>query len=730
MADTDPQVDVGIPVFGHSPYLEEAIASVAGQTLTAWRLHLSQDGPALSSVAELVAARGDARISYSATERAVGAPANKNRLIDRGQAPYVALLDHDDVWEPDFLRRRVELLDAHPGCGFVCSPLMVLDAAGTAVERAPRLLADGVHASADAVAALLRSSGIPGGSVVARRSAYRAVGARFCSALPRTYDYEMWVRLALRFPVGYLGVWDVGWRRHGGNVSTTDLEGYDREYDELVARLATIVARERPELCSHPAMWRRKLGSLLLMTSLDALGEGRRRTAWRYLARAIVRDPRGAVRPRTIAVALRLALGRRGAALVAGARRIRRWRRSPAGTLPLAVALVAAAAVAAVVSPPARASAATATRVPAAIDPTGSSDVTAALERFVDSVPDGSTIVFPHGARYRLDGTLELRDRRGLTLEGAGATLFAGTRGNAYRAHVRLSDGGGWTIRDLTVEGAHPRGAAFDPARQWQHGFDLRGVDGATLRNVTVRDVWGDDIYVGLSTTSARWSQDVSIIDSQGLRSGRMAVAVTAGRRITVHGGVWSEPGLSTFDVEPNGAPGGAHGIVFEHATLGPGARDRALDVTGSGPISDVTLRDNVLTGRPLHVRVDQGRERPRNIVVRDNRSSVVFTGPAPAAMLFRNTDGVTVTGNRQSLRSRAALALVATENSTGVVVSGQHPYVKLHETRLAPVAIIAALAAATLLLGALLRRRRAASRAARASDPTSARGPARTPRR
>ena len=329
------------------------------------------------------------------------------------------------------------------------------------------------------------------------------------------------------------------------------------------------------------------------------------------------------------------------------------------------------------------------TSVPSRIDPTGRMDVTSQLQRFVDSVPDGATIRFPVRATYRIDGTLQFRNRHGLTLDGNGTRLVARTRGDANRAHVRLLDGGDWTIRRLVIRGANPNGGHWTGRAQWQHGFDLRGVNGARLEHVTVTDVFGDDVYVGLSTTSARWSRDIAVVDSTGMRSGRMAISVTAGRRVTIDGGFWARPALSTFDIEPNGPPGGADEVVIQHTRIGAGSRHYALDITGRGPVANVVLRDNTLTGRPLQVRVNQGPERPRNIVVVGNRSTVPYSGPPPAPIVFRNTDGVTVRDNAQALRGGGDLALVAIEGSTRITPSdraGQsarpeeawHPYAAL----------------------------------------------------
>ena len=62
---------------------------------------------------------------------------------------------------------------------------------------------------------------------------------------------------------------------------------------------------------------------------------------------------------------------------------------------------------------------------PATIDATGTRDVTAELQSFLNKVPHHATITFPAGARYRIEGTLKMRSRNDITINGNGATFFA-----------------------------------------------------------------------------------------------------------------------------------------------------------------------------------------------------------------------------------------------------------------------------------------------------------------
>src|SRR6476660_8785707 len=114
-------------------------------------------------------------------------------------------------------------------------------------------------------------------------------------------------------------------------------------------------------------------------------------------------------------------------------------------------------------------------RVPASIDPTGRVDVTKSLQRFLSSVPREREVLFRKGARYRVEGTLVLRNRHGMTIDGNGATVFATTRGKIDRAQFWIKGGERVVFRDLNVRGANPNAGtgegAYVPKLENQHGF-------------------------------------------------------------------------------------------------------------------------------------------------------------------------------------------------------------------------------------------------------------------
>lgn len=326
-------VDVGIPAHGRPKYLVDAIESVLSQTLGRWRLTVSEDGLGNGPVAEVVEPYlGDARIRYAATGERVGAARNMSSLIASATAPYVALLHDDDRWEPEFLARRVEFMESHPECGLVFASDDTIDEAGRQIGRTRILLREGVHQPEEFVPRLLRRNLVSPPTLLVRRSAYEAVGAAFDTRFPTIYDYEMIVRLAVRFPVGYLAVCDAHWRRHGRQSS---LQNYEREKEHrrFLDHVDELLARERPELRMSALARRRRLSGWLRYMAFNALEQGDRASAFHQLARAVLAYPPASLDPRVAAGFVALALGGPGRGMLRSARSASRRQRERARLL-------------------------------------------------------------------------------------------------------------------------------------------------------------------------------------------------------------------------------------------------------------------------------------------------------------------------------------------------------------------------------------------------------------
>jgi glycosyltransferase involved in cell wall biosynthesis len=299
-------VDVGVPTVGRPGYLEQALDSVLAQTHRDLRLIVSVDGPLTPPLARrLRPYLGDRRVDLRVLGRSRGPVATMNAILDAATAPYIAILHDDDGWEPGFLARRVRFLDAHPACGFVFSGCTVIDGDGAVLGHLRAHLPEGEIPSEVLLPLLIERNRVLTPTVVARRAAYRRVGG-FDPAFPALYDYEMWLRLAARFPAGYVRDGDARWRLHGAQATYDPSWLRSEEYERLLRRIdETMPAAARPAA----GVRRRNLGLRLLADALNAATAGRPGSAARHLLRALAYSPGAIADPRAAATLAGIALG-------------------------------------------------------------------------------------------------------------------------------------------------------------------------------------------------------------------------------------------------------------------------------------------------------------------------------------------------------------------------------------------------------------------------------------
>lgn len=325
---SSPLVDVVVPVYGSPDHLAEALESVLAQTSADYGLTVFQNGPGEAETRAIVERyAADPRVAFEPAGRTLTGATNWTRCLRSGTAPYVAMLHEDDRWDPEFLERRVAFLQAHPECALVFSSMRDIDASGRVQWEYPHRLAPGVHDPHAFVPVLLREMVIGSPTPLVQRSAYASVGATFDEHL-RDYDWDMWMRIAVRRPVGYLAVRDCDRRVHAGSV-TSSSPRWGAETLRLIDHFERLIASELPDADWPESDRRSRRARAHLTEAVDMILDGEPDTARKHLRAGLTQQPSVALDPRLAGALLVLWSGRPGRRVLELWRRHRGQQRFP-----------------------------------------------------------------------------------------------------------------------------------------------------------------------------------------------------------------------------------------------------------------------------------------------------------------------------------------------------------------------------------------------------------------
>ncbi|HYT25020.1 MAG TPA: glycosyltransferase family A protein, partial [Actinomycetota bacterium] len=108
-------VAVIIPAFNAGHYLDQALASVAGQTLAPAVVVVADDGSTDDTVARARRWRDHLPVEVVRLGRNAGPGPARHRAILATDAPVLAMLDADDLWLPDHLETMTAAYERAPG---------------------------------------------------------------------------------------------------------------------------------------------------------------------------------------------------------------------------------------------------------------------------------------------------------------------------------------------------------------------------------------------------------------------------------------------------------------------------------------------------------------------------------------------------------------------------------------------------------------------------------------
>lgn len=201
-------ISVIIPLYNKALYIENAIRSVAAQTFQEFELIVVDDGSADNGVdivenlfQELTAPVGGWSIT---TQPNSGVSTARNNGVLLSKYNYIAFLDADDWWEPDFLEKINNLIEDYPEAGIYGSNYYFVK------NKALRIAPIGLDAGFEKglinyLQVYAKTLCMPWTSisVVIPKSVFEAEQG-FKPNLKLGEDFDLWVRIATKYPVAFL----------------------------------------------------------------------------------------------------------------------------------------------------------------------------------------------------------------------------------------------------------------------------------------------------------------------------------------------------------------------------------------------------------------------------------------------------------------------------------------------------------------------------------------------
>jgi glycosyltransferase involved in cell wall biosynthesis len=142
-----PRVSIGLPVYNGDAFLASAIDSLLAQTYRDFELIISDNASTdgTEAICRDRAAR-DQRVRYLRHDVNQGAMRNFNCVVELARGEYFKWAAHDDMHEPTYVERCVEVLDRHPDVVLACTGLVDIDDDGARIPvEVPHLRWDSPH---------------------------------------------------------------------------------------------------------------------------------------------------------------------------------------------------------------------------------------------------------------------------------------------------------------------------------------------------------------------------------------------------------------------------------------------------------------------------------------------------------------------------------------------------------------------------------------------------------
>lgn len=283
-AAVTPKISLCVPTYNRAALLRHCVSTLLNQTAANFEIVVVDNCSSDDTSVVVAEFSADPRFRYHRNTTNIGPQRNWNKCVDVARGEYVAICHDDDFYAPTFAEECGAFLDAHPSVGFVHCGYHIANQEGEPIGAFRAYRTDQVLPSKGAFLQFLAEShNVAFSCVMARRGAYAAAGpfrdGLICG------DYDMWLRMAFHFDVGYRARLLVYSRTHAGRLShEVPLRRWYEEHVRIIDDAVAMAGTSMPEMLARRdelvnrarALWaRRGLREALSLGAGGALVDAR-----------------------------------------------------------------------------------------------------------------------------------------------------------------------------------------------------------------------------------------------------------------------------------------------------------------------------------------------------------------------------------------------------------------------------------------------------------------------
>lgn len=198
-----PYFSIVISLYNKENFIENTLKSVLNQSFTDFELIIVNDGSTDSSEEKVLQFK-DSRIHYY-TKKNAGISSTRNYGIKKAKSNYIAFIDADDYWYPNFLDEMFKNINSYPKLK-VFSAAIEIETSKKILQPDYSIKKTGDCEIVNYFAASNKRTVLCSSSSVFHESIFKEIGT-FNPKLKSGEDTDLWIRIGLVYPI--LFIWKI-----------------------------------------------------------------------------------------------------------------------------------------------------------------------------------------------------------------------------------------------------------------------------------------------------------------------------------------------------------------------------------------------------------------------------------------------------------------------------------------------------------------------------------------